>query len=101
METATAGAPVAPAWTDPKRYLWLLGLIVQLIPFMAWGLVQATGAGAFYWFGPVLVFGIIPALDLLIGKDAANPPDSAIKWLEEDRYYRWCTYVFLPLQFAS
>jgi alkane 1-monooxygenase len=101
METATAGAPVVPAWTDPKRYLWLLGLIVPLIPFMAWGLVQATGAGAFYWFGPVLVFGIIPALDLLIGKDAANPPDSAIKWLEEDRYYRWCTYVFLPLQFAS
>ena len=102
MESATAAAtPVAPAWTDPKRYLWLLGLIVPLIPFMAWGLVQATGAGAFYWFGPVLVFAIIPALDLLIGKDAANPPDSAIKWLEEDKYYRWCTYLFLPLQFVS
>jgi alkane 1-monooxygenase len=103
MESATAAERpgVAPAWTDPKRYLWLLGLIVPVIPFMAWGLVQATGAGAFYWFGPVLVFGIIPALDLLIGKDAANPPDSAIKWLEEDRYYRWCTYLFLPLQFAS
>ena len=103
MESATAATRpgIVPAWTDPKRYLWLLGLIVPLIPFMAWGLVQATGAGAFYWFGPVLVFGIIPALDLLIGKDAANPPDSAIKWLEEDRYYRWCTYLFLPLQFAS
>ena len=102
MESATATSITAtPAWTDPKRYLWLLGLIVPIIPFMAWALVEATGLGAFYWFGPVLVFGIIPALDLLVGKDAANPPDSAIKWLEEDRYYRWCTYLFLPLQFAS
>ena len=24
-----------------------------------------------------------------------------IKWLEQDHYYRWCTYVFLPLQYAS
>jgi len=101
MESATVATPIAPPWTDPKRYLWLLGLIVPLIPFMAAGLAAATGLGAFYWFGPVLVFAIIPALDLLIGKDAANPPDSAIKWLEEDRYYRWCTYVFLPLQLAS
>jgi alkane 1-monooxygenase len=24
-----------------------------------------------------------------------------IKWLEQDRYYRWCTYLFLPLQYAG
>ena len=32
-------------WTDPKRYAWLLGLLVPVIPFMAWGLVEATGLG--------------------------------------------------------
>ena len=101
MEAATAGPELIASWHDPKRYLWLLGLIVPLIPFIAWGLVEATGLGIGWWFGPVMVFGIIPFLDLLIGKDAANPPDSAIKWLERDRYYRWCTYLFLPLQFAS
>jgi len=97
----TAAPPATPPWSDPKRYLWLLGLIVPLIPFLAWGLAATSGLGAFYWFGPVLVFAVIPALDQLIGKDAANPPESAIKWLEEDRYYRWCTYAFLPLQLAS
>jgi len=102
MESATASEPLTSAsWTDPKRYLWLLGLIVPIIPFIAWGLVELTGLGVFYWFGPVLVFGIIPTLDQLIGKDSENPPDSAIKWLEQDRYYRWCTYIFLPLQYAS
>ncbi len=106
MEAATAHAePAEPppfaAWSDPKRYLWLLGLIVPTVPFIAWALVEATGLGVFWWFGPVLIFGLIPALDFLIGKDAANPPDSALKWLEQDKYYRWCTYLFLPLQFSS
>jgi alkane 1-monooxygenase len=101
MEAATAQPPLAASWHDPKRYLWLLGLVVPLLPFLAWGLVEVTGLGIGWWFGPVMVFGVIPFLDLVVGKDSANPPDSAIKWLEQDRYYRWCTYAFLPLQFAS
>jgi alkane 1-monooxygenase len=91
----------APRWRDQKRYAWLLGLIVPLLPFISWGLVEATGIGAFWFYGPVLIFGVFPLLDLLIGLDASNPPDSVIKWLEQDRYYRWCTYLFLPLQYAG
>ncbi len=49
----------------------------------------------------MLVFGIFPPLDLLLGMDARNPPDSVIKWLEQDRYYRWCTYLYLPIQYAG
>jgi alkane 1-monooxygenase len=91
----------ATGWRDAKRYAWLLGLIVPTLPFLAWGLVQITGLGAFWFYGPVLVFIIFPLLDLLVGVDAANPPDSVIKWLEQDRYYRWCTYLFLPIQYAG
>ncbi|HEU4905214.1 MAG TPA: alkane 1-monooxygenase [Solirubrobacterales bacterium] len=89
------------AWSDPKRYAWLLGLIVPSLPFLAWGWVELTGLGAFWFFGPALVFVIFPVLDFLVGMDAENPPDSVIKWLEQDRYYRWCTYVFIPVQFAG
>ena len=89
------------AWTDPKRYAWTMGLLVPLLPFFAWGLVEATGLAAFWFFGPAFVFGVIPLLDQLIGKDAANPPDSVIQWLEQDRYYRWCTFLYLPLQYVS
>jgi len=89
------------AWTDPKRYAWLLGLIVPLLPFIAWAGVELTGLGVFWFYGPFLVFVIFPVLDALIGMDAENPPDSIIKWLEQDRYYRWCTYIFIPVQYAG
>jgi alkane 1-monooxygenase len=89
------------AWHDPKRYAWLLGLLVPLLPLMAWGLVELTGLGLFWFWGPVFIFGLMPFLDTAIGKDSANPPDSVLKWLEQDRFYRWCTYAFLPLQYAA
>jgi alkane 1-monooxygenase len=89
------------AWRDPKRYLWLLGLVVPTLPFMTFGLVRLTGAGALWFFGPVLVFVIFPLAYLAVGLDPANPPDDAIKRLEADRYYRWCTYAFLPIQYAG
>ena len=93
--------PVAPPWTDGKRYAWLLGLVVPMIPFIAWGLAEASGLGIFWWFGPLFIFGFMPALDRLGGDDKSNPPESAIKWLEADHYYRWCTYLFIPLQLAA
>jgi alkane 1-monooxygenase len=93
--------PTPVSWSDPKRYAWLLGLVVPTLPFLAWGLVEVTGVGAFWFYGPVLVFGIFPLADLIVGLDATNPPDSVIKWLEEDRFYRWCTYAFIPVQYAG
>ncbi len=98
---AAAGTLTPTRWRDPKRYAWLLGLIVPTLPFLSYGLVQATGLSLFWFYGPILVFAIFPLLDLLIGTDAMNPPDSVIKWLEQDRYYRWCTYAFLPIQYAG
>ena len=88
-------------WRDPKRYAWLLGLLVPLLPFMAWGLVELTGLGVLWFWGPIFVFGLMPVLDTLIGKDSANPPDSVVKWLEQDRFYRLCTYAYIPLQYVA
>ncbi len=93
--------PTDAVWRDPKRYAWLLGLVVPTLPFLSWGLVELTGLGVFWFYGPVLIFGIFPLLDLAIGADASNPPDSVIKWLEQDRYYRWCTYLYIPIQYAG
>src|SRR4051812_40032014 len=102
MATVQLEAPLNEAtWRDGKRYAWLLGLIVPLIPFLNFGLVEATGLDVLWFFGPVLVFGIFPMLDVLIGVDPTNPPDSVVKWLEQDRYYRWCTYAFIPIQYAG
>ena len=99
---AVQSVPVTEVeWRDGKRYLWIMGAIMPLLPFAAWGLVTATGLDVFWWFGPVFVFGVIPVFDLLTGLDRNNPPDEVIESLENDRYYRWVTYAFIPMQYLS
>lgn len=95
------GGSQASTWRDRKRYAWLLGLVVPLLPFLAGLLVKVSGLGVFWWFGPIFIFLLVPVLDTLIGKDSENPPDSVIATLEQNRYYRCCVYLFIPLQYVS
>ena len=89
------------AWKDKKRYLWLIGLVVPSLAFIAVGMWAATGWTAWLWIGPIIVLGVVPAIDLVAGLDRSNPPDDVIEALENDRYYRWITYLFLPIQYAG
>ncbi len=89
------------SWTDPKRYAWMLACVIPMAPFIAFAADQVIGLGIAYWLGPALIFFVFPALDHLIGVDSENPPDSILKWLEEDRYYRRVTYAFVPVQYAG
>jgi alkane 1-monooxygenase len=88
-------------WRDHKRYLWLVALLMPVLPFLAMGLFHFTGMAVWLWLGPLVILGLVPILDLLAGLDRANPPDDALEALEKDRYYRWITYLFLPLQYAG
>lgn len=107
--THEAGAPVEPyAWTDGKRYLWLLGLIPAVGLFLSMPLVlgfNALGwgpAATVAWFLlPILVYVAIPLADLWVGADGRNPPDDIMDRLEADPFYRWCTYLYIPFQYAS
>jgi alkane 1-monooxygenase len=104
VDASTTGSTVSPAsteqWTDAKRYLWLLGLVVPSLMFVAWGLHAATGWGVWWWTGLVIVFGVVPVVDLLAGLDRSNPPEDLVDALENDRWYRWVTYLYLPVQYA-
>ncbi|MGB9011774.1 MAG: alkane 1-monooxygenase [Aeromicrobium sp.] len=88
-------------WRDTKRYLWLIGTIIPILPLGTWGLYAWTGSALSWWFGPVFVFVIVPLADLIAGLDPNNPPDELIEALEEDRYYRRITYAFIPLQISG
>lgn len=88
-------------WTDKKRYLWIMGAIIPLIPAIMWGAYAATGWSAWWYFGPFFVFVLIPLFDMIAGLDPNNPPDELIEALEEDRYYRWVTYAFIPAQIVG
>lgn len=88
-------------WQDTKRYLWLLGLVVPSLAFIAMGVWSATGWSAILWIGPIIILLVVPAIDLVAGLDRSNPPDDLIEALEQDRYYRWITYLYLPIQYAG
>jgi len=102
---AAAKTTVSPSstegWRDRKRYLWLIGLVVPSLAFLGYGLHVATGWGVWFWIGPIVILVVVPAIDLITGLDRSNPPDDVIEALENDRYYRWITYVFLPVQYAG
>jgi alkane 1-monooxygenase len=108
MDTV-ANSTVLPSsqehWIDPKRYLWLIGLVVPSLFFAGYGGWLATGAqqwsGLWFWIGPVVVLVVVPLIDLVAGLDRSNPPDDVIEALENDRYYRWITYLFLPIQYLA
>ncbi len=85
--------PVSADWTDTKRYWWLLGALTITLPLVAALLALSTGWHVFWWFGPLFAFGVIPVLDLLIGVDSENPPESIVPRLESERYYRYVVYL--------
>jgi alkane 1-monooxygenase len=95
-------------WRDKKRYLWLMGLIAPTALFVVLPLVWAfnqwgwhAAAQVPFWIGPILLYVVLPALDLRYGPDGQNPPDEVMERLENDNYYRYCTYVYIPFQYAS
>jgi alkane 1-monooxygenase len=121
--TSTAGATADDVanpleWRDKKRYLWLLGLIPPTALFVGIGIITLSNwlghtfdnpvtnaisaiSPVWYWIGPLLVYGLLPVLDVFFGPDGANPPDEIMEQLENDKYYRYCTYAYVPFQIAS
>ncbi|MFT3900646.1 MAG: alkane 1-monooxygenase [Gordonia sp. (in: high G+C Gram-positive bacteria)] len=117
-DTSHDDIPDPMAWRDKKRYLWLLGLIPATAIFVALALIAgvhaiaahfdnpvlnvlATLSGVLFWIGPILVYGLLPILDVFFGPDGSNPPDEIIEQLEKDKYYRYCIYAYVPFQIAS
>ncbi|WP_026918202.1 alkane 1-monooxygenase [Gordonia shandongensis] len=102
-------------WRDKKRHLWLLGLVPPTAVFIATGFVALMNWGAdaanaewlrtvspaWWWLGPILIYGLLPILDIFFGPDGQNPPEELMEQLENDKYYRYCTYVYIPFQLAS
>src|SRR5215213_107778 len=95
-------------WRDRKRYLWLMGLIAPTALFVMLPLVWTfnqwgwhAAAQVPFWIGPILLYVVLPALDLRYGPDGQKPPDEVMERLENDKYYRYCTYIYIPFQYAS
>lgn len=97
------------SWRDRKRYLWLWGLLAPTGLFtigvpLVWGLDAAGRPGLVhlaFWLGPIVLYCVVPIADRFAGPDKTNPPDEVMAALENDRYYRYLTYLYLPCQYAT
>lgn len=96
--TATNATPHARI----KRYGYLVFLTPPLLPWAGVALWQTYGAATvFAFFTFFYVYGLIPLLDLWLGKDPINPRRETFDTLTNDRFYRRLTYLCVPIMAAS
>lgn len=85
-------------YRDRKRPLWLLSLFVPCLGLIGPALyLLVSPHDAWLWLSPAFFYFGVPLLDALIGEDPSNPPESEVPALEADPYYRWITYLLVPV----
>lgn len=93
---------IALPYRDRKRPLWLLSLFVPTFGLIGPALYLLVSPSELWlWLSPLFFYFGIPLLDALIGEDPSNPPESEVPALEADPYYRWITYLLVPVLWAS
>lgn len=96
--TALSQPMSVPLRTRSPRSAWRTAspfLLPYLIPVFTF-LGLALG-GWWNFLTPVLVFGLVPALDLVVGEDPHNPRAERLKELGEIRVFRWITWAYVPI----
>ncbi len=88
-------------YQDRKRWLWLLSVAYPMQPFIAIWLHYTTGNELWFLLPFLVNYLVAPLLDWLIGEDENNPPEAVVMQLDRDRYYRWLTYLVVPLHFVT
>ncbi len=98
MTTLAPTPAMDQPYRDRKRYLWLISLFVPTLGLLGPALYLLVSANvSWLWLSPAFFYFGIPLLDALIGEDQSNPPEEAVPGLEADAYYRWITYLLVPL----
>jgi alkane 1-monooxygenase len=97
MSAPVLVAPDGVRWRDGRRYLWLSGLVPPVLPIVGYGLWHRTGSDIPWWITPIFVFFVLPLLDATTPVDPTNAPEGVVNRLQADRYYRWATFLYLPL----
>jgi len=54
--------------------------------------------GAYNFLALVFVFGLLPLLDVLVGKNTRNPSEQEEETLSESRVFRFITWACMPVQ---
>lgn len=84
------------SWTDRRRYWWLASLLLPMLPLAGIAAWAGGGGEGWLWLTAVVLYGVVPLADHLLGEDATNPPEALVPELEADHWYRWLTWVTVP-----
>ncbi|MEI6802044.1 MAG: alkane 1-monooxygenase [Burkholderiales bacterium] len=102
MDTTLApAAPPSAPYRDRKRYAWLLSLLVPCSVGIGPAMMVATGNPAALWIPVAFFHLVVPLIDWILGEDLSNPPESAVPALEADRFYRWITFLLVPILWTA
>jgi len=83
-----------------KRLLWFIGPIVPLSALSGIPLHQAYSSDWLLAAPLVFVYFIFPILDLLIGDNTRNHDEASMAIMEKDNYYKYLTYLIVPIHFV-
>lgn len=86
-------------YTDRKRYLWLMSVLMPIVPLTGIFAHMLTGTEWTIALPLAFTYLVIPVFDWLCGTDENNPPEEIVAQLEEDPYYRVLTYLTVPMHF--
>ena len=99
--TGTLPDGQAVHYVDRKRYLWLLSVVFPLQPFFGMWLHSVYGNEWLLGISILINYTLVPLLDTVVGQDLNNPPEEVAHQLDQDRYYRYLTWIVVPLHFIS
>jgi len=84
-----------------KKYSYLLVAIPLLTPWFTTLLAEEYGMkNLFAWGTVIFIFGIVPILDLILGKDPANPEEETeVPAMSKEKYYAVIALACVPAYF--
>lgn len=78
---------------------WLI--LIPILPISAYSGVKSGTQDYWSFFIYFFIFGAIPILDYIIGKDPTNPDElTDVPAMSEDKTYRWLALAMVPIWFA-
>ena len=88
-------------YRDRKRYAWILSLLVPTLVGFGPLLMVTSGDVRALWLPVAFFYLVAPLLDWIMGEDLSNPPESAVAALDADPFYRWITYLLVPVLWTA
>lgn len=78
---------------------WLV--LLPVLPIAAFTGVESGTQDYWAFFIYIFIFGIIPILDYIVGKDPTNPDElTDVPAMSEDKSYRWLALAMVPIWFG-